>query len=300
MSAEQAFAVHECIDDIALLVNERAVQVEDLVEVGVQHVAQRKCRDDDRDRNERRNRDMQRLFPPGRPVDFRRFVQRGIDTRQSGQEDDRIEAELFPDVADDDREAEPVAVAQEEDRFRSEQVDDKLIDESGLREHIDQNAGQRHPRKKVRQINESLNRPFQCHFPDFVQQQGKDERHDQVHDNFGTGEKERIARDFEEIFILPHVLEMLQAYPGRLGKSERRLVILKSHYDTAHGNIRKNKDHNGCRKHHEMQNQWLFTASFSFAAERFCLFCPPACLRFHCFPPLPNVWCVSTFSAIYK
>ena len=53
-----------------------------------------------------------------------------------------------------------ITVTQEEDRLYAKHIRQELVDKSGLGKHIDQNAGERNPGKKVRQIDERLDAIF--------------------------------------------------------------------------------------------------------------------------------------------
>lgn len=112
LAAEQAFPIDERVDNVALLIDEWIIQVEHLVEVRVQYIAKCQRRHDNRNRDERRDRYMQRLLPSAGTVNLGCFVQCRIDTGKRSEENDRIEAEFLPHVADDNREPEPIAVTQ--------------------------------------------------------------------------------------------------------------------------------------------------------------------------------------------
>lgn len=232
-----------------------------MVEVGVKHVAERERRDHDENRDKRRYRNMHRLLDPVRPVDLGRFVQSRINTGKRSKNDNRVKAEFLPYIAENNREPEPEAVAEEENRLDAEYTRQELVDQSGLGKHVDQNAGERNPRKKVRQIDERLDRSFEPHVPYLVKQQGENKRNDQVHNDLGAGKKERIPRNLQKILILEHVAEMFESDPRRAGYAESGLIILKRHDKPGHGKISKNENQQHGWKHHQMQHPRLLVAA---------------------------------------
>ncbi|MNW54481.1 hypothetical protein D3C74_320830 [compost metagenome] len=128
-----------------MLIDQRTVQVEHLVKVRVQHVAQCQGGYHNRNRDQRRNSNIDRLFPAPCPIHFRSFIQGGTDSGQSGQEDNHVEPEFLPDITENDREPEPAAVAQEEYRLNAEDTGNELVDEPRLGKHVNQNPRKSNP-----------------------------------------------------------------------------------------------------------------------------------------------------------
>ncbi len=81
LGADQPHPVHIRVDNVAAFIHLRIIQIEYLIEAGVEHVAQAKRRHQHDDRPHPGQRNMPGLAQPARPVDKRRFVERRADTR---------------------------------------------------------------------------------------------------------------------------------------------------------------------------------------------------------------------------
>ena len=126
MRVVDAETVDEGIENVAGLIDLRAIEIEDLVKAGVKHIAERQHSHDKYHRQNARQRHMQDLLDLAGAVNLSGLVERRVDATHGSEIDDRTIAEVFPCIRNDQRPRERAVFAEEIHRFSPEEPYDLI------------------------------------------------------------------------------------------------------------------------------------------------------------------------------
>ena len=225
------------IDDVGHLVHRRVVEVEDLLESGVQNLADVEQEEDGHDRQERRHGDADRLLKTIGPVDRSRLVQAGVDGGECRQIDDRAPPHALPDSRDHQHAAKGWLVGEPAHRLQSRQRE-KVSDGPALcGEDLDEDPRQHDPGDEVREVGERLHRLLVGDRPDLVEQQRQDDRGRKAEDDPVHADDDRVSGDPVEERILEEPLEVLEVIPGTAVDAPGDAEVLEGDADPVHGKV---------------------------------------------------------------
>ncbi|CDN41876.1 hypothetical protein BN871_AN_00370 [Paenibacillus sp. P22] len=251
---DQAGLIHVIVDYRTGIGVELVAEHENLVEVGVEDVADRQD-EQDRDRaHDGRQRDVAHLLEAPRPVDRGRLVQLGRHAADGRKIDDRRPAELLPYIRDDDDGPEILRFGQISNRgidYMKRQQN--FVDDADIRQPGGEDAAQDDPAQKVRQVGDRL-RPFlEDDGPDFVQQQRENNRERKSDDQLDQADAERILDDGQQHVVVQEFLEIVEADPGRHRHRENDVVFLECDDDAVHRNVVENDHPGDAEQRHDLQ-----------------------------------------------
>ncbi|MNC24533.1 hypothetical protein D3C75_725890 [compost metagenome] len=171
------------------------------------------------------------LLEPAGPIHSCGFIELRTDTGDRSQIDDRVPARFLPDIRGGDYAPEQIAFGHELYGFADQvQAHQQIVHRTVVgREHLGNNPGRNHPGHEVGQIRDGLDKTFQKHQPQLIQQDGKYDGNNESGQQAHDAHRECIAQRIEELLILEQLPEVLQADPFLLEKGFARLVFLKGH-----------------------------------------------------------------------
>ncbi|MNI68493.1 hypothetical protein D3C73_1241930 [compost metagenome] len=103
----------------------------------------------------------------------------------------------------------------------------------------------------MRQVHERLDRTLNRQLADFIQQNRKDKRNQQVKNHLQHGNNQRVPDDLQTVLSFKQIPEIIKAYPLRTGDVQPWLIILKGHYNPAHRDkAEQNQQYHGRNQHY--------------------------------------------------
>jgi len=157
---------------------------------------------------------VQYLLEPIGAIHDGGLVQGQVDGRDGGEIDDGAVPEIFPDVCSDKHIGKELLIAEKEDRLHPERLHDLVHDARVGREDIDQDAGKDDPGQEVWHIDDGLDGTPKTGFPDKVQKDGEQNRHQQTQNDFHCGDEHRVPEHLIGIRHIQHIREVFQTDKG--------------------------------------------------------------------------------------
>ena len=195
LKAADPLAVHVGIDDVGDVVHQRVVEVEDLVESGLQDIPDPQQEQDDDDVRDRRQGDVPHALHSPRAIDLGRLVQIWIDAGDRRQVDDRSPTDVLPDHGGDDDRQERVHLLQEQPRLGAENADCAVDDAV----HGPHDAADHDPGHEVRQVADGLERLLPGDLAHLVEQQGEYDRTRKADRDLQEADADRVPQHLVEL-----------------------------------------------------------------------------------------------------
>lgn len=139
LQVKQTCTIDPGVNNITCRIDERVVQIEDLVKARIKHITQAEYRKQYGCRADPGQSDMPETSPASCAIDVGSFVQCRVDPGKRGKIDNGAKTEFLPDVTTDNEERKQLGVGKEQFRLESEQGS-QLIDGSVIGEQIEYNA----------------------------------------------------------------------------------------------------------------------------------------------------------------
>lgn len=139
LQVEQTCTIDPGVNNITCRIDERVIQIEDLVEARVKHITQAKYRKQYGCRADPGQRDMPETSPASCAIDVSSLVQCRVDSGKRSKIDNGTKTEFLPDVTADYEERKQLGIGKEQFGLESEQSC-QLINGSVIGEQIEYNA----------------------------------------------------------------------------------------------------------------------------------------------------------------
>ena len=161
---------------------------------------------------------------PARTVDIRGLVQLLVDAGDAGQVDDRAEAHVLPDAADDEHRQPYLRIDHEVRRIQTGSSIQRTHHPRSGGHELDHQGAQERPRQEVREVEDRLNRALVPLRAELVQQDRQDDRRREPDEGGEHREADRVEhRPNERIGCQEHLVEVLEER-GRPRASQDSLI----------------------------------------------------------------------------
>ena len=248
----QADAVDIGADYVARFIYRGIVHGPNLLHIGIHNGADAQQQRDRDDGQNARDRHMDDLAHAARAVHDSGLVERWINGRNGGQEDDRAVACLLPYGAADDEGTEHGGIHQKPLPLPA-QHGNQAVDDPGVGKQIEHQARDNDPGQKVRHVQDGLHHALIGAVRDLIEHDGHENRNRVEEKDFVQADEQRVAQHHRELTRGKYPFEHRKADPGAGTESFENIELLEGHDQPAHGQVAEDQHKDHRSQQHQVQ-----------------------------------------------